>query len=179
MDNTGKFVGLILDLATRLQALEISDPPVARGVSGSGVCELELRLARVERDLTEQKPSANPPSHRQGIAQEASAVEDVGPAFEIGGRLFNSIGDCCSWLALKALGSIDYLGHWVDPLCRVLLKRRPVTPMRSLFTRVCWQKLTSAVVQTRPAFCSLFLRSFRRWLEVLIAWLMPRSCSRK
>ena len=42
-------------------------------------------------------------------------MEDVGPAFEIGGRAFTSFGDCRSWLASKAPGSIDYLGLWVDP----------------------------------------------------------------
>jgi hypothetical protein len=41
-------VGLILNLALRLCALEISDSPVAGGVSGFGVCGLGLRLARVE-----------------------------------------------------------------------------------------------------------------------------------
>ena len=48
---------------------------------------------------------------------EAPAVDDVGPAFEIGGQPFNSCGDCRSWLASKAPGSIYYLGHWVlnDP----------------------------------------------------------------
>jgi len=55
-------VGLILDLATRLRALEISsDTSVAEGVMGFGVRELELRIAR--GGLTEQKPFANPPSH--------------------------------------------------------------------------------------------------------------------
>ena len=71
LSDTGKFVGLILDLASRLRALEISDHPVAGGVSGFGVRELELRLARVERDLTEQKPSPNPPSHWEGVFQQA------------------------------------------------------------------------------------------------------------
>jgi hypothetical protein len=56
------FVGLILDLATRLRALEISsDTSVAEGVMGFGVRELELRIAR--GGLTEQKRFANPPSH--------------------------------------------------------------------------------------------------------------------
>jgi len=41
-------VGLILNLALRLCALEISDSPVAGGVSGFGVCGLGLRLARGE-----------------------------------------------------------------------------------------------------------------------------------
>ena len=57
LSDTGEFVGLILDLASRLHALEIFHPPVAGGVSGFGVRELELRLDRVERDLTDQKPS--------------------------------------------------------------------------------------------------------------------------
>jgi len=34
LSDTGEFVGLIHDLASRLRALEISDPPVAGGVSG-------------------------------------------------------------------------------------------------------------------------------------------------
>ena len=62
-------MGLILNLALRLCALEISDSPVAGGVSGFGVCELELRIARVVRDLTDQDPPANPPSHLDGVAQ--------------------------------------------------------------------------------------------------------------
>jgi len=44
---------------------------------------------------------------------EASAVDDLGPAFKIGGPAFNLFGDF--GLASKAPGLIDYLGHWVDP----------------------------------------------------------------
>ena len=98
LSDAGEFVGLILDLASRLCAPEISDSPASGGVSGFGVCELELRIARVVRDLTDQDPHANPPSHCEGVTQqallyrlaslEASAVEDVGPAFEIGSRAF-------------------------------------------------------------------------------------------
>jgi hypothetical protein len=118
--DTGEFVGLILNLATRLRALETSASSGAGGgVSGAGVHELELRLARVERDLTEEKPFTSPPSSWEGVAQEAllerlailleaSIVDDVDPAFKIGGRAFR-------WLASKAPGLIDYLGHWVDP----------------------------------------------------------------
>ena len=42
-------------------------------------------------------------------------MEDIGPAFEIVGRAFNSFCDCRPWLASKAPGSINNLGRWVDP----------------------------------------------------------------
>jgi len=63
LDNNGKFMGLILNLATRLRALETSGSSGAGGVTGIGVCELEVRVAWVERELTKEKPSINPPSH--------------------------------------------------------------------------------------------------------------------
>jgi hypothetical protein len=69
LSDAGEFVGLILDLASRLCALEISASPASGRVSGFGVCELELRIARVVRDLTDQDPPANPPSHLDGVAQ--------------------------------------------------------------------------------------------------------------
>jgi hypothetical protein len=122
LSDTGEFVGLILDLASRLHALEIFHPPVAGGVSGFGVRELELRLARVERDLTDQKPS--PTLHLIGKVSLSRLCWIACPVWKppqwktlVPLRAFNSFGDCRSWLASKkAPGSIDYLGHWVDPL---------------------------------------------------------------
>ena len=58
LNDTGEFVGFILDLALRLRALETSDPPSAGTFSGFGALELELRISLVKRDLTDQKPPA-------------------------------------------------------------------------------------------------------------------------
>jgi hypothetical protein len=188
LSDTSEFVGLILDLASRLRTLEISEHPVAGGVPGFGVRELELRLVRVERDLTDQKPSPNPPSHWEGVAQqtlldrltslEESAVEDVGPAFEKGGQAFNSFGACCrSWLASKAPVSIDYLGHWVDPFS--------MSSFAEAQTRDANAKLAHKSMLAKAHFSggsneASVLFSFSDVLPSLVgSLLMPSSCFRR
>ena len=89
-------------------------------------------------------------------------MDNVGSAFEIGGRAFNSFGDCCSWLASKAPGLIVYLGHWVDPFSMSSLAEAQTRDANAkLVHKSMLAKANLAAVRTRPASCSLFMTSFR------------------